>query len=425
MYEIINVAGADLIFSPFKNIETASLGVFLHVGSRVEKASTRGIAHFLEHMVFKGSKNYSCRRIKQEIEGRGGALNAFTSQEITGYYAHFLNKNLPKTLKIILDMVLFPLFNTADINKERRVILEEIKMYNDLPSSRVMVLLDHLLWKKHPLGQEIVGKASTVSKIRRFDLVDFKSKYYLPSNMVVSFSGDYSKRRIVELLNDKLIKTKRRINVKLLPPPATSGLQVKCEKKSIQQTHLCLGFRSLPYAHPKRLVAQLIHVILGANMSSRLFEELREKKSLCYDISTEVRRYKDSGAFVIHLGLDKEMIEVAILSILKELKKIKDKKVSGKELSRAKDYSLGHIAMALERPQGRMFYAANNYINLGRIKSFDQIRKKVQAITAEEVQALSNKIFKFKDLCVSCVGNIEPDFEPKIKEIIKKGGYYS
>ena len=425
MHEVINIAGTDLIFSPIKNIETASLGVFLRIGSRFEKSSTKGIAHFLEHMLFKGSKNYSCRKIKQEIEGRGGALNAFTSQEITGYYAHFLNKNLPKTLDILLDMVLSPLLKAADINKERRVILEEIKMYNDLPASRVTVLLDNLIWKDHPLGQEIIGHTSTVGKINRSDLQEFKNKYYSPSNMVISFSGDYPKDKIIRLIRSKLQKTSKKINIKTFAPSVSGGLRIKCERKEIEQTHLCLGFRGISCVHPQRLVAQLTHVILGANMSSRLFEELREKKSLCYDVSTEVRKYKDSGAFVVHLGLDKSRIEVALLSILKELKKIKNEKVSSKELSRAKDYLLGHVAMALERPQGKMFYAADNHINIGKIYDLAEVKKKIQAITADQVQALSNKMFQFKDLCISCVGNIEADLEAKIEEIIKKGGHHA
>ena len=169
----------------------------------------------------------------------------------------------------------------------------------------------------------------------------------------------------------------------------------------------------------------LIHVILGANMSSRLFEELREKRSLCYDISTEVRKYRDSGAFLVHMGLDKTRLETAILTILKELRKIKDKKVPNKELSRAKDYLLGQIAMTLERPQGRMFYMADSYVNLGKIDNFRVIKEKINSITPADIMSLAGEIFKFKNMCISCVGNIENTLDKNIKKLIKKGGYYS
>ena len=178
MREVININGTTLLLFPFKTRETASLGVFFRIGSRFESKKVKGIAHFLEHMVFKGSKKYSHRKIKEEIEGRGGSLNAFTSQEMTGYYAHFLNKNLPQTLDILLDMVFNPILSKKDTEKERKVILEEIKMYNDLPTSRASMLFDRLLWKNHPLGEDVIGSVSTVKNTKSSDLAKFKNKYY-------------------------------------------------------------------------------------------------------------------------------------------------------------------------------------------------------------------------------------------------------
>jgi len=422
MHEVININGADFIFSPFQDIETASLGVFLRGGARFEDRKVKGIAHFLEHMLFKGSRSYSHRQIKREIEGRGGSLNAFTAQEITAYYAHFLSKNLPRALDILLDMVFNPLLKESEINKERNVILEEIKMYNDLPSSRAGTLLDHLLWKNHPLGEEIIGQVATVKGIGRKDLDNFRKQYYASSNMVISFSGAYDKDRIVDLLAKKIRKTKQKVDLRCSSPSLCKGVEVKCEKKSLEQSHLCLGFRSISYQSQKRLTVQLLNVILGANMSSRLFEELREKKSLCYDISTEVRKYKDSGAFSIHLGLDKSKLTVALGTLLKELDKIKRKEVSRRELSRAKDYFLGQVAMSLERPQGRMFYLAESFLTLDKIYSFDQIKEKIKAISPRGIKSLAKDIFKFKNMRISYVGNIKDKSEELIRKIAKKGG---
>lgn len=424
MYEVININGADFIFSPFQNIETASLGVFLRGGARFEDRKVKGIAHFLEHMLFKGSRSYSHRQIKREIEGRGGSLNAFTAQEITAYYAHFLNKNLPRALDILLDMVFNPLLKDQEINKERNVILEEIKMYNDLPSFRAGMLLDCLLWKNHPLGEEIIGHAATVKGINRKDLDDFRKKYYTPSNIIISFSGAYNKDKIVDLLAKKIRKTKLKVNFRYSGPSPCRGLEVECEKKSLEQSHLCLGFRSVSCQSEKRLTAQLLNVILGANMSSRLFEELREKRSLCYDVSTEIRKYRDSGAFSVHLGLDKSKLTVALGSLLRELDKIKRKEVFSRELSRTKDYFLGQLALSLERPQGRMFYLAESFLTQGKIYSFEQIKEKVEAITPGEIKSLAQDIFKFENMRISYVGNIKDESRELIRKIAKKGAYH-
>ncbi len=417
MYEITNINGVTFIYSPFKGIQTASLGVFLRIGSRFEERRLKGAAHFLEHMLFKGTRSYSCSQIKREIEGRGGSLNAFTSKEITGCYAHFLNKNLGLTLDILLDMVFNPLLKKDDMNRERKVVLEEIKMCNDLPHSRAVTLLDQLLWRRHPLGEEVIGYVSTIKNMKALDLDIFRNKYYRPSNMIISFSGDFAKDKIINLLKNKIKKMQVSAKIKAITPSSCKDLQIKCEKKLLEQSHLCFGFRSVSYLSPDRLIVQLINVILGANMSSRLFEELREKRSLCYDISTEVKEYKDSGAFLIHIGLDESKIKVAAHFILRELSRIKEKKVSIKELSRAKDYSLGQIAMSLERPQGRMFYLAENYITQGKIYTFKDIKKKIDSITPLQIKRVTKDVFKFESMCISCVGNIKDDLEKEIRRL--------
>ncbi len=415
MYEITNINGATFIFSPFRDVETASLGVFLRVGSRFEKASLRGISHFLEHMVFKGSKHYSYKEIKQEIEGRGGALNAFTSQESTAYYAHFLNKNMGLALDILLDMVFYPELSEHEIKKEKRVILEEIKMYNDLPSSRAVSLIDKLLWPENSLGEEVIGSFSTVGKMQKNDLSGFKNTYYEPSNIIISCSGHAEKTMVENLLKGKIAKNSQAVNLKYIAPEALRGVHVKIENKKLEQSHLCIGFRSISYLNNQRFIVEVLNTILGGNMSSRLFEEVREKKALCYEISTDVRKYRDSGAFVIHAGLDKTKITVAASSIFKELAKIKSQKISDKELTRSKDYILGQITMALERPQGRMFYLAESFLSLGKIYSLGEIKKEIEKINADDIRNLAQEIFTFNNICVSCVG----DIEERVGKIIK------
>ncbi|MBU2103367.1 MAG: insulinase family protein [Candidatus Omnitrophica bacterium] len=407
MNELITVNGAKLIFSPCKDVETASFGVFLKIGRRYETIKTKGIAHFLEHLIFKGSKKHSYKEIKREIEGRGGTLNGFTSHEFTGYYAHFLKKNLLPTLDILLDMVFHPMLTLSDIEKERKVILEEIKMYNDLPSSRVGMLLDKLLWPGHILGEEVIGSAASVKGISRKDLSRFKAAYYLTSNATISCSGNFEKTSLTRLLTERIHPAPGRANLTTIAPGVLRGIAISIEHKKLEQAHVCIGFRSVSYFDQKRFAAELLSILLGANMSSRLFEEVREKKALCYDISTDVRKYKDSGAFVVHTALDKTKIDTALACVLRELQKIKDRCVPSRELTRAKDYLLGQIAMGLERPQGKMFYSAESLLTTGEILSFTRITEIVQKITAEEIQVFAKEIFDFTNMRISCVGDAE------------------
>ncbi len=420
MFEIIDVNGSKLIFSNFDNIETASVGIFFSVGSRFEKKRLKGIAHFLEHMVFKGSREYSHLKIKHEIEGRGGSLNAFTSQEITAYYACIINKNILSTLDILLDMAYYPLLDSREVNKERKVILQEIKMYNDLPSIRAAVLLDKMLWHKHSLGEEVIGYSKTVRNITRKEISSFCKFNYTSGNMVVSFSGNFNKEKIIKAIKKKVKNNKTPSKMCEVAPPQAKGINISIEKKELEQTHLCLGFRSFQANDRRQLSLKLLNIILGANMSSRLFEELREKRSLCYDISTEVRKYKDSGAFVIHTGLNGKTLPSAFTVILKVLDLLREKQVPKSELSRAKDYLFGQTAMTLERPQGRMFYLAEQYLTVNKILGVERIKKEIDSINPRDIQKIAKAVFTRKGVCLSCVGNVDKSIEPKLRRIIKE-----
>ncbi|MBD3245807.1 MAG: hypothetical protein GF333_02225 [Candidatus Omnitrophica bacterium] len=424
MYKTIRIGGVTFLFSPLAHIETASLGIFLKTGARFEPAQQKGIAHFVEHLLFKGSASCSYKKIKREIEGRGGALNGFTSQEMTAYYAHFLKKNLKSTLPILLDMVFFPLFKEKDIRKERNVILEEIKMYNDLPSSRVITVLDELLWRNHPLGTDVIGDEASVARIRRSDLIRFHRKFYRNSNVVVSCSGNFSEEQLMKMLVSKLPSLRRARMPRAYPPRRLGSLRVSVESRPLEQTYLCIGFRAVPWDHPARPALEILNVLLGANMSSRLFEEVREKKGLCYDVSTEVRKYRDSGGFVIHLGLDKRNLLAAFRTILKELKKISRIPVPSSELARAKDFYLGQVAMGLEQPQGRMFYQAKSHISLGKVDSFDVLRHTIEKVSPGEIRRMAGRVFDLKKAAVSCVGNVPQSIEERLRKVIRKGGSY-
>ncbi len=407
MVEITNVEGAKLIFSRIKGFKSASLGVFINAGARYENKDVKGVAHFLEHMVFKGSKKYSYKAIKREIEGRGGILNGFTSQETTAYYSQCLSRNAYKTMDILLDMAVLPSLDEGEMEKERNVVLEEVKMHNDLPSIRASSLLDKLLWEKHPLGEEVLGYPNTIARIRKNNLQHFKNGFYTPSNIIVTVVADCDKDRLSNIIRDKLsrIPESTAKSGKTHPPKTLRGIKILTEQKEINQTHLCMGFRGPSYHSKDRFTVELLHIIMGANMSSRLFEEVREKRGLCYDISTEVRKFKDSGAFCIHTGLDAQNIPVALKRIFKELIRIKDKKITVRELERARDYLFGQIVMSLEKPEGKMFYLADSYLALKKIYTEEKVKELIWKITPEIITRFARGIFDFNKMCLSCVSN--------------------
>lgn len=420
MFKIINVNGLTVIFSSMKNFSTAGIGIFVRGGARYEKKGMKGIAHFTEHMLFKGTKKYSYKEIKREIEGRGGSLNGYTSQEIVAYYAQFLKKNLEITLDILMEMVTNALFDQNEIEKERNVILEELKMYNDLPHFRALTLLDKALWEGHPLGEDVIGTSSAIKNITKNDFIQFVNNFYLPARICVCCVGDISVGKMSSLLHERMKPFKMK-STRLCssPPSPVQRRKIIVETKPLDQTHLCLGFRGVSYRSKLRFIEELLHVIMGANMSSRFFEEIREKRGLCYDISTDTKKYMETGAFIIHCGLDEKNVPTASKSILRELKKIKEKKVTYKELERAKDYLLGQLSMSLERPSGRLFYLADSYMARGKINTFSQIEKKVRRIEREDILAFAQKLLNFNKMCISCVGNINKELDSQLEKIIK------
>ncbi len=419
MFDVIDIGGAKLIFSRRNGFKTASVGVFINAGARHENKRIKGIAHFLEHMVFKGSKKYSYRAIKRQIEGRGGLLNGFTSQETTAYYSQCLSKNVYKNMDILLDMVFFPSLDPKEMRKERNVVLEEVKMHNDLPSIRAGILLDRLLWEGHPLGEEVIGYMDTIVNIKREDLNQFRHKFYTSRNVIIVCVADCDKDKLADKIADKLIKANgRSVRFKTHPPLPLARIGISTEEKEINQAHICVGFRGPSYRSKERFAAELLHIVLGANMSSRLFEEIREKRGLCYDVSTEVRKFRDSGAFCIHAGLDANNIIIALKNIFKQIHLVKTKKISASELNRAKDYILGQIIMGMEKPEGRMFYLADSYLALRKIYTQEELVSLIRKINSKDIMLLANRIFDFKKICVSCVSGSVKNAENKIKDLI-------
>lgn len=408
--------GLKVITHPMNEVESVALGIWIKVGGRYESAEFKGIAHFLEHLVFKGSKKYSCRKIKESIEGIGGSLNGFTSEELTCYLVKLPRQYLDLALDILSDMTINPLLLAQDIDKEKAVIIEEIKMYKDLPQGYVYELLDELLWPSQPLGMTISGTIESVNRITRKDLSSFKAKYYTPLNIVLSASGKLGHNKFTKRVEKIFYDTgDKNINTFLPVKEEQDKPQLKLFPKDTEQTHLALGFHSLKRDHSLRYALGLLHIILGANMSSRMFNELREKRGLAYEIGTQVKYFQDTGAFIVHAGIDNRKVNEAVELILKELEKIRNSPVSINELRRAKDFYLGQLMLALEDTLDHMLWIGESTVTLNEVHSLKDIIGRVERVRRKDIQEAARSIFKERNLNLSLIGPLK-DSERKIYE---------
>ena len=384
---------------------SAALGIWIKAGGRYETKDNKGIAHVVEHMCFKGSKKYSCRSIKESIEGVGGALNGFTSEELTCYLAKLPSVHSEKALDVLCDMAFHPLLEEEELRKEKTVILEEIKMYKDLPQIYVYDLLDELLWPDHPLGMSIIGSVESVNKTSRQDLSAFINKYYTSSGLVISACGDVDHSRLVGAIESIFSKrNKTEANLAECVSQNQDRPKLKILQKQTEQTHLALGFHSFKRGDPLRHALVLLHIVLGANMSSRLFEELREKRGLAYEIGTQVKKFRDTGAFIVHAGIDNSKVGEAIDLILKEVNRIKGEAVSADEFRRAKEFYLGQLMLALEDTLDHMLWIGESTALLDKTYSLDEIIKEVNKVSLQDITEAAGMVFKQNSLNLALIG---------------------
>ena len=388
--------------------ESFSLGIFIKVGGRYENSQNKGMAHFLEHLLFKGSRNYSCRKIKESIEGVGGSLNGFTSEELTCYLVKMPSIYLEKALNILSDMVIRPELSRVEIKKERTVILEELKMYRDLPQSYVYELLDELLWPNQPLGAPIIGRVDSLLKVDRKGLLSFKNNYYNASNMIISAAGNIDEDELNKGVN-KIFSALPRAgeNMFIKARDRQGKARVRFFHKETEQTHMALGFKGFRRGHPLRHAVGLLHVILGANMSSRLFNEVREKRGLAYEIGTVVKRFYDTGAFLVHAGIDNRKVPDAISLILKELVKAKESLVKDGEFNRAKEFYIGQLRLGLEDTMEHMLWIGETTATLEKIYSLEEIINEVNRISKEDIFKCARFLFKEDNLSLSLIGPLK------------------
>ncbi len=411
--------GLRIITQSMKDRESASIGIWVGVGGRYEDDRVKGATHFLEHIVFKGSEKYTCESIKESIEGVGGTLNAFTSEEQTCFYAKIPAAHINKTFDVLADMVFFPNIKASDVRKERTVIIEEIKMYHDLPQYFVLELLDGLIWPDHPLGKQLAGTIDSVSGLSSKDLKRFHHSYYRPGNIAISACGKIDHDAFVRMAKRKLGKIKSDGEFNYLP---ITGLQSKARvnfyRKDIEQMHLALGMPGYDENHPDRHTLGLLSIIMGGNMSSRLFEEVREKKGLAYSIGTLHKTMHDTGVFMVRAGVDNQKIVSAVGLILKEFRKIRKNGVTAGEFKRAKDYMLGQILLGLEDSMEHMLWLGESMIARDRGRSIKDVIKALNKIKIADIQRVARDILDEKRYNLAIVGPVTDQQDTELRKLL-------
>jgi len=399
--------------------DSLSIGVWINAGARYESEREGGISHFLEHLLFKGTSKRSAEEIKEAIEGRGGAMNGFTSEEFTCYLVKVLNRDMGTALDVLSDMVLRPRLSPKDIEKERTVIKEEIKMYLDLPSHHVHDLLVEMLWPEQPLGRNLAGTVETVSAITPEDIRGYKSRFYNPSNIVIAACGNMRHRDFFDSC-EKHFKSAPR-GRKSAFKKATERQEkprLKILSKETEQTHLAMGMHAFGRNDPDRYTLTLLHIILGGNMSSRLFRELREKRGLVYEIGTHAKKFYDTGAFLISAGLDTKKIIRSLDLMTKEIKTMKTKLVGKDEFERAKEFYRGQLLLGLEDTADHMLWMGEYMSADGKIPAPGEILHKIDKITPDDIRRVAKRIFNDAGLSLALIGPINKSEEKRISEAL-------
>jgi predicted Zn-dependent peptidase len=411
--------GLRLLTAPMEHAQSVSCFVMLSAGSRYETPDTSGIAHFSEHMFFKGTERRpSARDIGNEVDGIGGEFNAFTGKEYTGYYVRCAGEHRSIALDVLVDMLRHSKFDADEIEREKGVIVEEMNMYFDTPRDYISGVYDDLLYGDQPLGWDIIGRKETVRAANRQTFLDYTGRWYRPKRMIVGVAGmigDGLEDEIERLLGDlEPADTGDPAPVAV----AENGANVKIHTKASDQAHLCLGVRSYPLVHPDRYALQLLGTVLGTGMSSRLFTEVRERRGLAYYVYAVNHSYTDAGSLYSQAGVDIERIDEAVSTIVTELRKIADEPVPADELEKARNVAKGRFVLQTESPHGLIMFGLRREVLEGQTAEPEEILAGLDAVTAEDVQRVAQDIIREESLKLALIGPFEQDQQGRFEKLL-------
>ncbi|HET7151844.1 MAG TPA: pitrilysin family protein [Candidatus Acidoferrum sp.] len=396
--------GLVVITETMSHVRSVSVGVWVRNGSRREVPEENGLAHFMEHMVFKGTERRSAEAIAREMDSVGGMLDAFTSKEQICFNAKVLDEHLPIAFDVIADLVLRPKFDSEDVKKERKVVLEEIKMDLDSPEYLLHEIFTRGFWPGHPLGRPILGTPETVKKFHREALRLRFQNWFAPDHLVVTAAGHVTHDQVLELVQSEF-------GAMTPAGPGDDGgapqtqAPIHLEKKpDLEQVHLCIGVPSVPLAHQDRFGFAVLNNLLGGGMSSRLFQNIREKRGLAYAVFSELTPYSDAGMMTVYAGTATDTIGQVIDLTIKEFRSLKESPVTEEELRRSKNHLKGSLMLSLESTSSRMSNLARQELYFGRFFSLDEILAAIEAVTAEELQSLARRYFHTDQIAVTVLG---------------------
>jgi predicted Zn-dependent peptidase len=398
--------GLRVVTTPMPTAQSVNVCIFVGVGSRMEERRVNGICHYLEHMLFKGSKKRpTALDISQAVEGAGGGLNAFTNKEFTGYWAHMPFDRLDLAVDVLADMVRNPLLDAAEIDRERTVVQQEIRRAHDQPSAWASELLSRACYGDQPIGWPVAGTEETVDGIQRDDFVAHMAAWYAPENVIVAIAGNTMADEARGLIEERLADVPGRA----LPPfePASPGLpaeRVQVEARDTDQSNLFFGLRAISRTDPDRYALTILNSVLGRGMSSRLFKEVRERRGLAYSVGSSVSRHHDTGVLAVSAGVSPEQAEEAGKVILQEVFQLVDEPVPEDELTRARDFTVGNFRLSLETTMALTQWTGENLVTMGEIEQIDDVVSKLSTVTAHDVQRVARRLFTRDNVAMSLVG---------------------
>ena len=398
--------GIKVITEEIPYLKSVSIGVWAISGSRDEQPHENGISHFIEHLLFKGTERRTAFDIAKEIDSVGGTLNAFTGREYTCFYAKVIDKNLPLAIDLLSDIFLHPLMEPNDVEKERMVILQEIRMVEDTPDDYIHDLFNRVCWGEHPLGSPICGTMELVQSFTRDQIYQFFKRSYPSQRILVCAAGNLQHQEVVDQIGKAFGHIpKSDLSRERSRPDSISTTNVW--KRALEQVHICLGTRGLPYSHSLRFASYLLNTVLGGGMSSRLFQEIRENRGLAYSVYSYLPAYMDTGLFVVYAGTSEDSYQEVIELILKEFKRLKNDPFKNGELETAKEHLKGNLLLSLESSDSLMTRLAKNEIYFDAYLPVEQILAGIEGVKEEEVRFLANELFDQRYFCLTMLGPMD------------------
>lgn len=398
--------GIRVITERMPHVRSVAVGVWVETGSRHEPENRGGVSHLIEHLVFKGTASRTAEAIARTMDSVGGQMDAFTTKEHTCFYVQVLDDHLPLAVDLLTDILLHPLFDAEELEREKSVVLQEIKMVEDTPDDLIHDLFSAHIWQDHPLGRPILGTREAVNAYRRDTIFDHFVTHYVPEGIVISAAGNVTHDQAVELFG-------RGFNGFGRPPvsrtdgPPVMRAGVDIAHKELEQVHLVLGFPGLRHGAPERYALFLLNDVIGGSMSSRLFQEIRERQGLVYSIHSGVQAFRDTGVLYVYAGTDAANFSKVLKSTLKELRDLKKHGVTAEELGRAKDHLKGSLMLSLESTSSRMNRLAKHEMHFGSFFTLDAMLAAIDGVRHEEVQALISQLLDEERLALTIYGPLD------------------